>query len=478
MTDKFDYFVLFAEMRTGSNFLESNLNALGDVFCHGEAFNPFFIGYPKSKDILGITQEMRESDPETLVDVIRAADGMNGFRYFHNHDVRVYDYIMADVRCAKIILTRNPAESYVSWKIAKSTGQWLLTDANGRKTSQVEFDAEEFDKHLSSLQAFQMRLLADLQKTGQTAFYLDYEDLRDVDVINGLASFLGTCARLKHLDKRLKVQNPGPLSNKVKNYDEMQTALGGIDRYNLTRTPNFEPRRAAVVPTYIAGADVPLIFLPIPGGPVEEVSDWLAGLHGNVSEPLLHKMTQKALRKWKRGHGKHRSFTVLRHPLARAHHVFCEKILRAEQEGFSQIRKLLQKSYKLRLPEDTLDPGWTLGAHQDAFVSFLNFLKDNLAGQTSVGVDPSWATQSAVLQGFSNFMLPDVLIRETDMGIDLSRLASKVGCETTRRPKDCVTDAPFSLSEVVTSVIEDIAAKAYHRDYMMFGFTPWVDSRT
>lgn len=33
-------------MRTGSNFLETNLNAFGDLLCHGEAFNPHFLAIP------------------------------------------------------------------------------------------------------------------------------------------------------------------------------------------------------------------------------------------------------------------------------------------------------------------------------------------------------------------------------------------------------------------------------------------------
>ena len=56
MNDKFDSFVVFAEMRTGSNFLEANLNAFAGIACHGEAFNPFFMGYPKSEPILGVDQ--------------------------------------------------------------------------------------------------------------------------------------------------------------------------------------------------------------------------------------------------------------------------------------------------------------------------------------------------------------------------------------------------------------------------------------
>jgi len=64
----FDYFVVFAEMRTGSNFLEANLNALDGVTCHGEAFNPHFIGYPNRTELLGYTQQTREADPAGLIE--------------------------------------------------------------------------------------------------------------------------------------------------------------------------------------------------------------------------------------------------------------------------------------------------------------------------------------------------------------------------------------------------------------------------
>ncbi len=58
----FDYFVVFAEMRTGSNFLEANLNAFAGLTCHGEAFNPHFIGYPNSGgDCWVLTQAERDA---------------------------------------------------------------------------------------------------------------------------------------------------------------------------------------------------------------------------------------------------------------------------------------------------------------------------------------------------------------------------------------------------------------------------------
>ena len=71
MTGPFDYFVVFAEMRTGSNFLESNLNAFDGIECHGEAFNPHFIGYPKTTELLGLTQAERDEEPARLIGAIK-----------------------------------------------------------------------------------------------------------------------------------------------------------------------------------------------------------------------------------------------------------------------------------------------------------------------------------------------------------------------------------------------------------------------
>ena len=151
----FDCFVVFAEMRTGSNFLEANLNTFTGLRCHGEAFNQNFIGYPNRTDLLGITQEDRDRDPNRLLDAIRAQEGvLGGFRFFSDHDPRVLEPILQDRRCAKIVLTRNPVESYVSRKIAMRTGQWRLTNAVHARTHRIWFDAAEFEAHLQRLQDF------------------------------------------------------------------------------------------------------------------------------------------------------------------------------------------------------------------------------------------------------------------------------------------------------------------------------------
>ena len=121
---KFRSFVILAAMRTGSNFLEASLNAVPDVTSHGEAFNPSFIGFPDQQDILGVTRSTRDARPAMLLDKIAQAPGLNGFRFFPGHDPRVLPQLLSDARCAKIILSRNPVESYVSLSIARETDQW------------------------------------------------------------------------------------------------------------------------------------------------------------------------------------------------------------------------------------------------------------------------------------------------------------------------------------------------------------------
>lgn len=474
MSGQFDYFIVFAEMRTGSNFLEANLNALDGVTCHGEAFNPHFIGYPNKTEILSVTQAARDADPQALISAIRQQPGiLGGFRFFHNHDARVLDLALDDPRCAKIILTRNPLDSYVSWKIAKATGQWKLTDVKRRKEASAVFDADEFTDHVSQLQTFQVMLLNRLQVSGQAPFYVAYEDLQDVSVMNGLAKWLGVDSRLEGLDKSLKPQNPSPTISKVSNPDVMERALTDLDLFNLTRTPNFEPRRGPVVPSYVGAVKTPLLFMPVKGGAENAVMRWLAALDNVSADELFKKLNQKQLRQWKRAMSGHRGFSVLRHPAARAHWVYCHRILSTGPGSYGQIRDTLRTKFKLPIPKDGPDDGYSLSAHREGFESFLAFLKVNLAGQTAVRVDAEWATQSQTLNGFADFSLPDYVFREDELPKALDQLARAVGHKDPSPYTPIIEDTPYELADIYDDALEEIIADVYNRDYMMFGFGPW-----
>jgi len=475
MSAPFDYFVVFADMRTGSNLLESNINNFAGLECFGEAFNPNFIGYPNRDEMLGITLQMREADPLQLIDKIKNnTPALGGFRYFHDHDPRVFETCLNDPRCAKIILTRNPVDSYVSLKIARETGQWKLTNVKRRKDSKISFDAEEFERYFGQVQAFQQVLKAGLQAAGQTAFYLTYDDLHSLEMINGLARYLGLDEGLKSLESKLKKQNPGGVKDKVSNYPDMQSALMGFDRFDLSRTPNLEPRRGPAVPGFVLAARAPLLYMPVRSGPDYQVGAWLAALDKADQNDLRTELNQQVLRQWMRNTPKHRSFTVLRHPVARAHRAFCKKILQDGPGTYLAIRKKLRNFYKLPLPGKLPDDGYDLDTHQQAFIAFLEFLQANLAGQTSVRVDAHWASQAAVLQGMAQFCLPDVIIREADMAEELTLLARKIGIENAALPSAAPEDAPFALKDIYNDKVEALAKNIYQRDYLMFGFQNWA----
>ena len=460
MAGRFDSFVMLAAMRTGSNFLEANLNALDGVTCHGEAFNPHFAGKLNQTELCGVTLAERDADPARLLSAMRArTPGLSGFRYFHDHDPRVFDPVLQDARCAKIVLTRNPLESYVSWKIARATGQWKLTNAKRLRTAQARFDAAEFADFTEGLQAFQLRILHGLQTTGQTAFYLDYEDLQDLDVLNGLAAWLGVSARLQALDPTLKKQNPGAPEDLVENPDDMAAALAGIDRFNLSRTPNFEPRRSPAIPSFLAAGGV--LYMPVQGGPVAQVSHWLRRLG-----PATGDFVQKSLRQWKRAHPGHRSFTVVRHPMARAHAAFCDRILTG---ALPEVRSTFARTLGVDLPPPARADAMGAEDHRAAFLAFLRFAKMNLAGQTPARVDAAIATQAAVIQGFAQFQGPDLVLREDRLAPGLAFLAAETGQPCPALPPG--TDhRPVELAAIADAEVQDAARDAYARDFTAFGF--------
>ena len=51
--------------------------------------------------------------------VFERSDGIGGFRFFHDHDPAVLDAVLLDPKIAKIHLTRNPLDAYVSLKVER-----------------------------------------------------------------------------------------------------------------------------------------------------------------------------------------------------------------------------------------------------------------------------------------------------------------------------------------------------------------------
>ena len=474
MTHKFEYFVVLAGMRTGSNLLEEYLSAMPGITSFGELFNPHFFGKPDVTSQFGLSMTARDSDPVRVIGAMREnATGLPGFRLFYDHDARAIDHVLSDPAAAKIILTRRPLDSYVSLKIARKTGQWWLGDMTSARVAKVPFDAEEYGEFLNTLNGFQDKLKHGLQVTGQTAFHIGYDDLSDDDVIAGLGRFLGADGPPDQSKVRAKVQNPTPVSARLTNHAVAEEALRTLDTPDLGHLPNFEPGRGPGLKFFRVCKSAPLLYMPIRGAGHDPVPDWLRSV--DPDGEIQGGMTQKDLRKWKRQNPGHRSFTVLRHPLDRAHDAFCRFVLPIDEENHADIRGALVSRYDVPLPTDPGDKAYGLEQHRAAFLAFLKFLAGNLGGQTSVRVDNSWATQTTLLYAIGQFLVPDQVVREEDLLSALPQIATDVGCARKEVDGRFEVSCPFKLSDIYSKEIESACEAAYHRDYVMLGFRAWRD---
>ncbi len=460
----FRSFVILAGMRTGSNHLEASLNSLPGVASHGELFNPLFIGRKDRTEAFGCDLAARDADPLGFLDRVRAeSGGLPGFRFFHDHDHRVLDAVLADRSCAKIVLTRNPAESYVSLKIAQETGQWRLSNARNLKQARIRFDAAEFQRHLEEGQDFRQRILAGLQTSGQAGFFLDYEDILSVDVLNGLAGWLGAEGRIEAPADTLKRQNPGDAADKVENIAEMEAVLARMDLFGLSRSAFSEPRQAPAVPGYVAAGGTGLLYLPLNGGPERAVTDWLARLGGGRVEGNF---TQKTLKQWRQSHLPHRAFTVVRHPVLRAWAIYHGEVL---ANGLPDLKRAVARM--LAQGKDGAEPGPV--SARDGFLAFLRFAKRNIAGQTALRTMPHCASQTALIQAFGQVQPPDAILREDRLAEGLAWIAGETGVPPVayEAPDD---PADALLREIYDAEVERAARDAWGRDYLGFGFGPWA----
>ncbi|MFN0115394.1 MAG: nodulation protein NodH [Paracoccaceae bacterium] len=466
MADRPTWFVVLAGMRTGSNLLEAHLNSAEGLRCHGEAFNPAFVGQPGGRSVLGMTQRARDGDPDTLIDRIVAAPGLNGFRLFPGHSERALERALLDPACAKIVLTRDPPDSFLSLLAARATGQWRISDARDRKTAEFDFDPAEFRTFLDERDRFHRHIARALRTTGQTAFHIGYDDLGDLAIVNGLIAFLGA-RPIAALAGTVVRQNPGGLVHAVRNRDDMERALRETGQC-AAFVPDFaEVRRGPQVPGFVAAKGAPLLYMPVAGVPRDWVLPWLAGIGQGAEAGLTEGFTQSTLRAWMRDRPGHRAFTLVRHPVARAWEAFTAA---RDTVAPDWQRAEIGRAAGIDLPPEVSGPGASPQAESGAlFLAFLKLVRLRLADPALGAVPAAWAGQSAVIAGFSEFRPPDAILRASCLAEGFKTLAGNDG------PPGIAAPAPSAaLADVFDPSIEAAARAAYARDYINFGFGDWT----
>ena len=424
---EFSYFVVIAGMRTGSNLLQESLNNLADVHCYGELFNPAFVGGPNQDGAFGYDVTRREQDPLGLINQVIQAPGLNGFRLFDGHDQRVLKHVLSDPACAKIVLTRNPADRFVSLRIAQATDQWKLTKASARKQQKVRFYPPEFKRFVADQAAFLDTVSQTLLRAGQTALRIRYSDLQDIDKFNGIARFLGVDP-VQSLSVSLKRQNPQPLLDKLTNPVEARRYFETFDPATLEQGAQTTVQHGPGVPEYVTAGEH--LYIPTHGPYDVTVNSWLLGLGD-----LKTGHTQSGLTQWKKEHPDHRSVAVVCHPVERAFSAY--EMLDATPD----IQDRLHVQHGVQ-----------------NFTGFLTFLKAAVSGETSINPLKSWLPQWLLLRDISAYAPPDRILR----AFELPDYFTNIQMRNTG-----------NLSAIYSKDIEKATRAVYRRDYIMFGFGDW-----
>lgn len=218
-------FVLVGMMRSGSNFLERNMNLLADIRCHGELFNPTFVGFSTAfpRGLEGYSREdtvLRNADPlGFLQKIAQGCDRTHfGFRIFLDHCPAALSAVLYDPAVRKIVLTRNLLEAYISLQNALETGVWLVGHEQKTKPSAVKVDVNELLGFALRQTFFYNDILTILQRTDQAFVQIDYTEIKQLARLNGIAEFIGSGQRFKKIREPIKKQATEPLSVRIEDY--------------------------------------------------------------------------------------------------------------------------------------------------------------------------------------------------------------------------------------------------------------------
>jgi hypothetical protein len=466
---RFTSFVVLAEMRTGSNLLQAQLNRVPGLRCHGELFNPAFIDEPGTERFLGLDKAARDADPLGLLSRLGEGGALTGFRLFGDHDPEVIAACLADPARAKIVLGRNPLESWISLQIARQTGQWVLRPGRPRRQTRVRFDPADFAAFLDRRSAFRRAVMGRLKASGQTAFVIDYDDLACPEVLEGIVVFLGLPAPDPALfagPVALRRQNPEPPETKVENPAEMARALARIDWLGAEHPPGGLPRPVQSMADALISARAPLLWFPVTGAaPRHAVADWLARLGAGQAEGgVIAGFGPRMLGRWlARNAGRRRVFTIVDHPLPRAYRAFAAAVIGG---GMPALGPLILRRAGIA-PGDPA-PFADTAQHRAAFVAWLH----HVAGD-GIGTDAAARPQAELIAGFAEVAVPDQILRMDRIARDLSALSRAMDLPDPGWVQPEPDPILMGLAAIRDAELEAEAARLLWRDMRAFGFGRW-----
>jgi len=329
--------------------------------------------------------------------------------------------------------------------------------------ARVHIDPETYKAYLADLSRADARIRQGLQTSGQSAFELRYEDLKNPQSINGLAAFLGVSERIGAFDEPIKRQNPEPLREKIENYAQIAPLLGAGSNVSSAvqasdagnRFPNAE------INDILVSSNLPILFAPIPGTARGPMVSWLKQLS---KEAPLKGMDLDALEGWLDKSVGLTAFSVTEPPLSRIYRVFQRRIFGSDH-GYPHVRQRLISNFGLRVPKG--EP--SVEETREGFLSFLRFLEQNLNEQTGLRIDGEWDLQSRHLAAL-NQITPLTNIVSSDAFPDFAQSVSRRFGQQRVEVQRPGNGGGIALKQITTDEIRALAAKIYADDYKKLGF--------
>ena len=483
----FDYFVIIGMMRTGSNLLERSLQHFDDLVCYGELFNPDFVGFLEPEKALNISIKERDKNPDLIQNSLLSNSGgkIPGFRIFPDHNPTVLKTCLMDHKCAKIILRRNPLESFVSQQLALLTNQWRIGDLHTKVGGKIHFDPEMFEEYLERFHVFYSGVNRELQSAGQTAMQVEFDDLQNIESVNGIAKFIGSKSRIKKFKFRSSKQNSNALSEKIENYEEFtgyRNPILGLDRAQFDY---LEPKTTPTTKKICLGANLEIAYLPTRNGKTDPIVDWLTAIDPKNKAPRTA-LSKAEVSEWFKHSGLKFVFADLEHPLDRAYDAFCNLFMFPDGKKYGGIRSTLTKRYGLELlpasyagdkTRDAVEAaGYDLSVHRSNFKKFLRFLNASLQDQALYQPKPEFCSQSEQLAAYSEWAIPHFVALPHTRKAVFTGLALAMGLTNFPTPEVVKQHRLFEIDEIYDIKIEALVRKAYRRDYQNFGFMDYLIS--
>jgi hypothetical protein len=399
-----------------------------------------------------------------------------GFRLFPGHDDRVLDHVLADPACARIVLRRNPVDSFLSYRIARENSVWRVGPRRALPAAApVRFDAAGFADFLDDLHRFHDRIRRGLLAAGQTALWVSYDELLRPGTVTGIARHVGSAHPASPIRAGTRKQNPAPALAKVTNPLELARMALLLDRAELFSSPEFEPPRRVGSPDCHMMWRAPLLFLPLAGTDSARVIDWMRAqdmrLGTDPEAGLFHPVLLRRVERWVARRPGHLRFSWAQHPLDRAHAVLWHQVIAPGAGHFARLRQTLAGKQGVTLPESADDPGFDAAAYREALLGFLRFVQANHARQTDVRVNRLWASQAALIEAVPPAVRPHHLFRGDELDAGLGFVATRLGLPGVALPPP--SPAGVDLAEIYDADLEKAARAAYRRDYAVLGFDNW-----